>query len=468
MKKHLLTMLALAVSAMVANADKVAFVAAGITYTGDATQVIELPCGFDATVFPLTSDAVMFSGFTGTTTNSYVSSGALRWYSGATATITPAKGVTVTKITVTCQAASYAKAISSAFTVSTDNSLVQTCTATITEPVTVKSGSQVRCTVIEVEYTGTPVKIPEIKADTKYLLPADKKVTISAADGAKIYYTLDGTEPTTESTPYTEPFALEKSSYVRAIAVTDAGTSYVATKGYVIVPAGLLVDSYNFVDISTLNTPGHNLADEWDSQEGSNRKIAADGMYFLSGKTRFEAATDSSTVTKPYLFKSATFGNFVHFRLGSGNTATFSVTDEDYYIAAVAFFGGYLNATGVPDSSVTNTHVAYGDENGDIEYESIYKSGTSATAVWTAKEGVKNNSVKLKAADGLTTSNTQYFEEVYIYYAPKSESGIEGVAVDNSNAPVEYYNLQGVRVANPTSGIYVKRQGNSATKILVK
>jgi hypothetical protein len=45
--------------------------------------------------------------------------------------------------------------------------------------------------------------------------------------------------------------------------------------------------------------------------------------------------------------------------------------------------------------------------------------------------------------------------------------GIENVAVDE-NAPVEYYNLQGVRVANPQGGIYVKRQGNKATKILVK
>ena len=45
-------------------------------------------------------------------------------------------------------------------------------------------------------------------------------------------------------------------------------------------------------------------------------------------------------------------------------------------------------------------------------------------------------------------------------------SGVKDVAVD-ANAPVEYYNLQGVRVAEPTNGIYIRRQGNTASKVLV-
>ena len=45
-------------------------------------------------------------------------------------------------------------------------------------------------------------------------------------------------------------------------------------------------------------------------------------------------------------------------------------------------------------------------------------------------------------------------------------SGVKDVAVD-ANAHVEYYNLQGVRVAEPTNGIYIRRQGNTASKVLV-
>ena len=47
-------------------------------------------------------------------------------------------------------------------------------------------------------------------------------------------------------------------------------------------------------------------------------------------------------------------------------------------------------------------------------------------------------------------------------------SGINNIAVDNANAPVQYFNLQGVEVANPENGIYIRRQGNKATKVLVK
>jgi hypothetical protein len=47
------------------------------------------------------------------------------------------------------------------------------------------------------------------------------------------------------------------------------------------------------------------------------------------------------------------------------------------------------------------------------------------------------------------------------------ESSVNAIAVDN-NAPVEYFNLQGVRVANPQNGLFIRRQGNVATKVLMK
>ena len=45
------------------------------------------------------------------------------------------------------------------------------------------------------------------------------------------------------------------------------------------------------------------------------------------------------------------------------------------------------------------------------------------------------------------------------------EGGVEGVAADlEENAPVEYYNLQGMRVANPSNGLFIVKQGKKATK----
>ena len=48
-------------------------------------------------------------------------------------------------------------------------------------------------------------------------------------------------------------------------------------------------------------------------------------------------------------------------------------------------------------------------------------------------------------------------------------SGIENIDID-TNAPAEYYNLQGIKVNgdNLTPGLYIKRQGNKATKTLIK
>lgn len=49
-------------------------------------------------------------------------------------------------------------------------------------------------------------------------------------------------------------------------------------------------------------------------------------------------------------------------------------------------------------------------------------------------------------------------------------AGVDDVVVDEAdeNAPVEYYNLQGVRVENPANGLYIKVQGKKATKVLLR
>jgi hypothetical protein len=55
-------------------------------------------------------------------------------------------------------------------------------------------------------------------------------------------------------------------------------------------------------------------------------------------------------------------------------------------------------------------------------------------------------------------------------YEDEDNAGITNViADDNSNAPVEYYNLQGVRVANPEAGqLVIRRQGKNVSKIVVR
>lgn len=66
--------------------------------------------------------------------------------------------------------------------------------------------------------------------------------------------------------------------------------------------------------------------------------------------------------------------------------------------------------------------------------------------------------VPQKANEAVTTSTEQFVA---------TGAGIENVTVDN-NAPVEYYNLQGIRVENPSGGIFIRRQGNNVTKVMIR
>lgn len=61
------------------------------------------------------------------------------------------------------------------------------------------------------------------------------------------------------------------------------------------------------------------------------------------------------------------------------------------------------------------------------------------------------------------------YKDAYQVYAISTTpaSGIETVEIDN-NAPAVYYNLNGVQVATPTSGLYIVKQGNKVSKVIIK
>ncbi len=72
--------------------------------------------------------------------------------------------------------------------------------------------------------------------------------------------------------------------------------------------------------------------------------------------------------------------------------------------------------------------------------------------------------------NSFTFANTgeQPFTVLVVDYTDTpSQSGIADITVDE-NAPVEYFNLQGIRVANPENGLYIRRQGNKVEKVYIK
>ncbi len=51
-------------------------------------------------------------------------------------------------------------------------------------------------------------------------------------------------------------------------------------------------------------------------------------------------------------------------------------------------------------------------------------------------------------------------------FTTEGGAGINNITVDE-NAPVEYFNLQGIRVANPENGLFIRRQGKNVSKVIL-
>ena len=71
---------------------------------------------------------------------------------------------------------------------------------------------------------------PYINGDAEFI--ESTEVTISAEEGLKVYYTLDGTDPTNESTEYTAPFKLTATTTVKAVAYDGETASEVSSKTF--------------------------------------------------------------------------------------------------------------------------------------------------------------------------------------------------------------------------------------------
>lgn len=106
----------------------------------------------------------------------------------------------------------------------------------------------------------------------------------------------------------------------------------------------------------------------------------------------------------------------------------------------------------------------------------VYSTVANTTAAFRSDALANENEDALRTLDGnnnvlyvVPTNGESYFADANDVIPSGTDiSGIADVAVDAA-APVEFYNMQGVRVEGELiPGVYVRRQGNSTSKVVVK
>lgn len=98
----------------------------------------------------------------------------------------------------------------------------------------------------------------------------------------------------------------------------------------------------------------------------------------------------------------------------------------------------------------------YGDMSTPIEAgESIWTPLTNGGGHMTVAGATETSAYNVK----FNCNNNE------ICLTPMSSS-IANIAADGAQAPAEYYNLQGIRVANPEGGVFIRIEGGQVTKVI--
>lgn len=297
------------------------------------------------------------------------------------------------------------------------------------------SGSQIVSYDITgvVESVAAPTFDPEAGAVAK-----GTEVTIATAtEGASIYYTLDGTEPTAASTLYSAPVVVNDALTIKAIAVKEGmKDSEVATASYVIKSdVSTTGAQFNFTDPSTL-TPAYTLEQATDDGTTGNKLIDVKDVTFT--KDGISLVT-TGTGTAPRLYYQ-TKNEAWSYRIYKNSTLTISCSDSQSLVSIVF------------DTQTSSYATALGN-------------ATFSTGAYNKDEKTLNLGDGVKSVT-ITPGATIGFNGIAVNYS--GTSAVSDIAVEEAEGEAVYYNLQGVRVANPENGLYIRVQGKKAVKVLVR
>ncbi len=374
MKKglSLLMMLMLAVGAWAATVD--------LAYPGGTTT--NMTGGNDAALVGLDATAWSVIGDKGGNNNypGLNQAGDLRLYwsseGGNTLTVSSLNGATINSITFEFTGANYSNAYVEVDgeQVTATNGVYEIGSSSFVVGNANTSNVQVRIKKITIDYSdgATPsVATPVIAGETPFTESTQVTITCNT-EGAAIYYTINGTDPTNQSTVYTEPFTLTESATVKAIAYDATGaTSSIASKEFVkeepvvlpeiatVAEIKALEDEIEFVFTGRLVASGH-------AHSGNNNWLFAQdetgGIQIFKAPQdyeQFDVIPAGFTATKKTYGGAVQLQNITNMQAA---TETQELTPEELTPAQVTLDNVFEYAV-IKGATIADNNITVGDES---------------------------------------------------------------------------------------------------------
>lgn len=251
------------------------------------------------------------------------------------------------------------------------------------------------------------------------------EVTITAEEGTTIYYTTDGSEPTAESTQYTQAFTITESLTVKAIAQKDGVSSEVASVSFTkktseedpapekeksVTPEISGVTPFETDTTVTIVATGAAIYYTTDGTDPTDASTKYEGAFTVNDTVdvkaiAYEDGKDPSEIaTKSFEKKSTDNGS------GSGNGGSGSGSGSGSSSGSSSG-GGSSSGTGSGSSGGTSTDTTKPETetkpDGTVVTTTEEKTADGATTTQTTlkndKTGVEATVTVSKAADGKVT-----------------------------------------------------------------
>lgn len=265
------------------------------------------------------------------------------------------------------------------------------------------------------------------------------------------------------------------------VELTDGSKVDVYIGGYAVYDKNQSTGAYEYIGNSSNLTPMFECSANGDFLEfvqfgWQNTTAPVSGIWFaadIQGKT-YDIGLD---VMAPVYYQN----NASYSTTMVGEEGDEDVSGECYVLPVEYNIGNGYATYGVVDCGGAIISIVDGKDATCYPNVALYYAGSaiywgdaqnSADNFAAAGSFAENGDTKTITYDDLSwlLGNGQelgYFTNTTITFG--GTGAINDVAVDNNNAPVEYFNLQGVRVNEPVAGqIVIRRQGNEVSKLLVK